>query len=127
GTTVGLAFLIVPGVVFFVWFGLAAPLIKIEGLGVWAALRRSRRLVRGSFWPVLLLLGGLYVLSNSITSSAQDLAATAIGHKLLADWAAALAIGVAVEPIVAVATVVVTLELIELHRAGPAPKRGRLT
>jgi Uncharacterised protein family (UPF0259) len=117
-TAIGLALLVVPGVVLFVWFSLTAPVIKVEDRGVFAAMRRSRRLTRGSFWTVLVLLGGLYIASNALTSTAQGIAAGAIGHRFFAHWAAALAMGVIVEPIVAVATVVVALELIELR--GPA-------
>ena len=120
-TAVGLALLVVPGVVFFVWYSLTAPVIKIEDRRVLAAMRRSRRLVRGSFWTVLLLLGGLYLVSNGLTSVAQNVASNAIGHPFLSHWVAAIAIGVIVEPIVAIATVVVTLELIELHSAAPGP------
>jgi hypothetical protein len=117
GTSVGLVLLVVPGVVFFVWSSLTAPVIKIEDRKVFAAVRRSRRLVRGSFWTVLILLGGLYLASNTLTSMAQDFAASVIGHRFLSHWVAAEALGVIVEPVVAVATVVVTLELIELHSA----------
>jgi hypothetical protein len=120
-TAVGLALFVVPGVVFFVWYSLTAPVIKIEDRGVFAAMRRSRRLIRGSFWTVLLLLGGLYIASNALTSVAQDRASGAIGHPFLSHWVAALAIGVIVEPVVAVATVVVALELIELHSVSPGP------
>ena len=120
GTTLGLALLIVPGIVFFTWFAVTTPVIKIERLGLRAAFLRSRRLVRGSFWPVFLLLGGLYFVSNLLTSTAQDLAIRTIGDEFLGEWLAAVAMGVAVGPIVAVATVVVALELIGLHRSDGA-------
>lgn len=57
GTAVGVILLVLPGIVFYTWFALAAPVVKIERLGVRAALRRSRELVRGNFWQVLILLG----------------------------------------------------------------------
>jgi hypothetical protein len=116
GTTIGLGLLIVPGIVFFTWFALAAPVIKIERLRVVPALGRSRALVRGSFWQVLLLLGTLYVVSNLLTSVAQDIGISLTGRKFLGEWVAAIAMGVAVEPIVAVTAVVLALELIELHQ-----------
>jgi hypothetical protein len=119
GTVVGLVLLLVPGVVFFVWSSVAAPVIKIEDRKVFAAIKRSRRLVRGSFWTVLILLGGLYLASNTLTSMAQDFAGSVIGHRFLSHWVAAEALGVIVEPVVAVATVVIALELIELHPAAP--------
>lgn len=116
GTTIGLALFLIPGVVFFTWFALAAPVVKIERVGVVASLRRSRALVRGSFWTVLLLLGTLYFGSNFLTPTAQDLAVSVTGDTFLGDWAAAVLVGVAIEPIVAVTAVVLALELIELHR-----------
>jgi hypothetical protein len=116
GTTIGLALFVIPGIVFFTWFALAAPVVKIERLGVVAALRRSRALVRGSFWTVLILLGTLYFGSNFLTPAAQDLAVSVTGDTFFGEWAAAVVIGVAIEPVVAVTAVVLALELIELHR-----------
>jgi hypothetical protein len=121
-SAIGLALFVVPGVVIFVWYSLTAPVIKVEDRGVFSAMRRSRQLIRGSFWTALVLFGGLYVASNALTSTAQGLAADAIGHRFFAHWAAALAMGVIVEPIVAVATVVVALELIELRGAASVPE-----
>ncbi|MDQ3893990.1 MAG: hypothetical protein M3292_04900 [Actinomycetota bacterium] len=117
GMTVGLALLVVPGVVFFTVFGLVAPVIKIEGLPLVASFVRSYRLVRGSFWRVLLLLGVVYIGSDLLTSVAQDGSLWVVGESLLGDWAAAAAVGVVVTPIAAVAAVVLTYELIDLDRA----------
>src|SRR5215211_3414340 len=55
GTAIGLLALIVPGIVFFTWFSLAGPVVELEGVGVKAAFARSRRLVRGRVWSVLLV------------------------------------------------------------------------
>lgn len=48
----GLA-LIVPGVVFAVWFSLASFAVVEAGLMPIAALKRSRQMVKGYFWPTL--------------------------------------------------------------------------
>jgi hypothetical protein len=117
GTSIGLVLLLVPGLVFYTWFALAAPVIKIERLGVRSAFRRSAALVRGSFWPVALILGVLYVGSNLLTSAAQDASFWSAGDSLLGDWAAAVAVGVLLTPIEAVVAVVMTYELIQLHAA----------
>ena len=116
GTTFGLALFVIPGIVFYTWFALTAPMIEIERLGIATALRRSRALVRGSFWTVLLLLGTLYFGSNLLTPAAENLASSLTGETLFAEWLASVVIGVTVEPIVAVTAVVLALELIELHR-----------
>ena len=86
GLGVGLSLFIVPGLVFFAWFVLAAPLVKIEGLGVREAFRRSRQLERGSFWPVLLLVGSVYLLSEGLTTALPATGGGVLGHSLAADW-----------------------------------------
>lgn len=50
---VGLVLLIVPGIIFAVWFSFSRFVVIKEGLGVRASLKRSRELVRGRFWPIL--------------------------------------------------------------------------
>lgn len=54
-TAVGLAFLIVPGLVVFTLTALTGPVIKIEQRGAVAAITRSWRLVWHRFWTVALL------------------------------------------------------------------------
>jgi hypothetical protein len=58
---VGLVFCILPGLVFMAFLFLAGPCIVLEGLGPMQGLRRSWRLVRRRFWPLLgtMLLGVL--------------------------------------------------------------------
>jgi hypothetical protein len=120
GTALGLVLLIVPGVVFFAWFALAAPLIEIEGLRLRAAFRRSRRLVRGHFWPVLLLAGGSYLGSSAVAAAAEEGDLLPLGHSLLADWLTVVAADVLLTPIVAVIAVVLAYELNGLED-GAAP------
>ncbi|MDQ3874752.1 MAG: hypothetical protein M3322_04255 [Actinomycetota bacterium] len=119
GTSVGLALLIVPGVVFFTWFSLVGPVIKIEGLGLWASFRRSYRLVRRSFWRVLLLLTMVYVGGDVLTLLVQNGSLWIIGQSFLGDWAAAAAVSVLITPVAAVSAVVLSYELIELDRRRP--------
>ena len=49
----GVLAFVVPGILLFVYLGLAAPIAEIEQRGVRAAFARSFRLVRGNFWLVL--------------------------------------------------------------------------
>lgn len=111
GTALGLVLLIVPGLVFFVWYGLTAGLIEMEQLRLGRALRRSRRLVRGCFWPVLVLLGGSYFASTVAATAAEEGDLLLGGHSVLGDWLTVLAVDVATTPVVAVITVVLAYEL----------------
>ncbi|HEX3005576.1 MAG TPA: glycerophosphoryl diester phosphodiesterase membrane domain-containing protein [Angustibacter sp.] len=68
-TLVGLPLLVVVGVVLFTKLAFAAPSLLLEELGVVAALRRSWRLVTGSFWRVF----GILLLSAAIAWAASSL------------------------------------------------------
>jgi hypothetical protein len=52
GITLGLALLIVPGLLLLTIWAVVAPVIVIEGRKVMDAFGRSRQLVRGNGWPV---------------------------------------------------------------------------
>lgn len=65
--------LVVPGLIFSVWFSLSFVLPTAEGVSGSAALRRSKALVRGRWWPVLwrlvaieLVVGFLYIAAGVI-------------------------------------------------------------
>ncbi len=49
----GVILLIIPGVLFFVWFVLAIPVVVLERVAYRDALRRSRELSRGHGWRIL--------------------------------------------------------------------------
>lgn len=55
---VGFVLLIIPGLYLMTIWAVLAPVIVVEDSDVLAAFGRSRRLVRGNFWPVL---GALFV------------------------------------------------------------------
>jgi hypothetical protein len=124
GLALGLELLVVPGLMLFARYVLAAPVLKIEGLSVGAAFRRSSELSRGHRWFVLLLLGGLYLLTEGLTAVLQDGAVEAIGHSLPSDWTIAVVVGVVVTPVWAVGLCVVAWTLIHHERQAlrpPAP------
>lgn len=52
----GLFLLIIPGLVFFVWFAFVQPAVVLDGKTPTEALSYSRGLVRGHFWQTLLQL-----------------------------------------------------------------------
>lgn len=118
---VGLLLFIVPGVLAFVWFGLAGPAVEIEHRTVRGALARSWNLVRGNFWTVFLVLVPIEIVGDTIGGGIADLVHGALGHGLLASWLAESLSNIAFSPIFAVAAVLLTLELIEA-KDGPAPR-----
>jgi len=114
GLGVGLVLLIVPGVIFGTYYTLAAPVVKIEHLGVRAAFRRSRELVRNHFWLVLVLAGGAQLLGVVITFLALLAEEVLVGESFVADWVTAAAVDMATLPIYGVVVSVIALELIDL-------------
>jgi hypothetical protein len=117
GLGVGLALLVVPGLIFFARYILAAPVVEIERGGVTESFRRSGELSRGHAMPLLLLLGGLWLLTDGLTSVLQDNGPGALGESLLSDWVIAIVIGVVVAPLWAVAAGVAAWRLIQAERS----------
>jgi hypothetical protein len=111
GTAIGLVLLIVPGIIFFGWFALAGPVVEIEGRGVRAAFKRSRQLVRGSFWTVLVVLVPITIASETLADLLLQLPHLLIHDALLRDWAGEALSNVLLSPFYAVAAVLMTLEL----------------
>jgi hypothetical protein len=112
GSALGLILLIVPGVVFFTWFALAPPALEIEDRGVRASLARSRELVRGRFWLVLGVLAPILLVSEALLTAVLEGMGSLLGHGLFAGWLADSAGNIVVAPLYAVASVVLTVELI---------------
>jgi hypothetical protein len=112
---------VVPGMVLFVYLGLAAPVVEIEHQGVRAALVRSVRLVRGNFWLVLAILLPIEIVSDVVTSGATSLTHSLLGDSLVAEWLTDTASNVLLTPFYAVAAVLVSLDLIAA-RDGTTPR-----
>jgi hypothetical protein len=108
----GLLLFFVPGILVFVWFGLAGPVVEIEGLKVGAALRRSASLVRGSFWLVLLVLGPVEIVGDAAAELIGHGVHGLLGHSFFATWMAESAASIIFTPVFAVAAVLLTLDLI---------------
>lgn len=123
GVAVALGFvaLIVPGVLLFVFLGLAAPVVEIEHRGVRAALRRSIRLVRGHFWLVFMVLVPIELFSDGLTNLATAGAHALLGDSLLGEWLADTATNIVLTPFYAVAAVLLTLDLIA-DKEGVSPQ-----
>lgn len=111
GVAVGLVLLVVPGIVFFGWFALAGPIVELEERGVRAAFARSRQLVRGSLWTVLVVLIPITLASEALAAGLLELPHLFIHDPLLRDWAGESLSNILLSPFYAVAAVLMTLDL----------------
>jgi hypothetical protein len=109
---IGLVLLIVPGVIAFTWFVLAAPVVEIEERGVRDALRRSRELVRGNFWRVLGLLAPVVILSDELGNLMISGGPWLLGDGFFGDWLGATLADAITAPVFALPAVVATHHLI---------------
>jgi hypothetical protein len=113
---VGLFAFRIPGVLVFVWFGLAGPVVELEGRPVVAALRRSASLVRHNFWLVFLVLAPVELAGDLVGELVGHLVHGALGDSFLATWLAESAANIVFTPIFALAAVLLTLDLIAVKR-----------
>jgi len=118
---VGLTALIVPGVLVFVFLGLAGPVVELEERTVRGALRRSWEIVRGNFWFVFWILAPIEVAGDAIGEGLAHLVHDWLGETLLASWLAESASNIVLSPLFAVAAVLLTVELIH-RRDGDGPR-----
>lgn len=116
----GLLLGLLPGLLAFVWLGLAGPVVELEERTARGALARSARLVRGNFWLVLWVLLPIQVAGDAIGHLLGTLVHDFFGHTFVATWLAEAASDLALSPLFAVAAVLLTVELIG-EREGTAP------
>jgi hypothetical protein len=109
---VGLIAFFIPGILVFVWFGLAGPVVELEGRPVLEALRRSASLVRHNFWLVLLVLAPVELVGDAVGELVNHFVHGALGDTFFATWMAESAANVVFTPVFAVAVVLLTLDLI---------------
>jgi hypothetical protein len=115
---IGLVFFIAPGVLAFVWLGLAAPVVEIEHRGIRASFARSASLVRGRFWVVALVLVPIEIAGDALTDIATALTHGLLGSELLCEWMADVLFNVAFTPFFAVAAVLLTVDRIRVKDGG---------
>jgi hypothetical protein len=120
GLAFGLVLLVVPGLIFFARYVLAAPLLELEHTGVRAAFRRSRQLARGHKLGLLALLGGLWLVTDLLSGLLGEGGASTLGESLTADWAIATVIELLITPVWAVAVCVVAWRLLHIEREANA-------
>jgi hypothetical protein len=85
-------------------------LVKFEHRDVWGSIRRSRELVRGNFWRVMLIVVGTIV----VTELAVGAVSTPLHSDALIAGVDLIADGL-LQPIEGLVIVVVTLKLLELR------------
>jgi len=119
---IGLVSLVMPGILAFVWFGLAAPIVEIEHTGIKAAFARSVHLVRRRFLVVAAVLIPLELLGDGLTDLTAVLCHGLFGSELLCDWLADVLSNLAFTPFYAVAAVLLTVDLIR-EKGGEAQLR----
>lgn len=117
---VGLLLGLVPGILAFVWLGLAGPVVELEDRSATGALRRSVALVRGNFWLVFLVLAPIELVGDAIGGGLAALVHDLFGHTFLATWLAESLADAALSPVFAVAAVLLTVELMR-EKDGEAP------
>jgi UPF0716 family protein affecting phage T7 exclusion len=114
---VGVLLLIVPGFVFMTWFILIGPVVKLEHVGPFTALRRSRALVRPHFWRVAGIVIPLALASEIVSELLSELVLDRLGHSFVSEWAAAVLSELATAPFFAVFLLVLYVALRERERA----------
>ena len=122
GIVIGFVLIIVPGLILITIWSVAAPVVVLERPGVFAALGRSRELVRGNGWQVFGVIFVLFFLVLFVGSGieiAADSAGTAVG------LVARVIVGVLTAPFSALAAAVLYFELQRKRARPPARTRGR--
>ncbi len=121
---VGLVAFFIPGILVFVWFGLAGPVVELEGRPVLGALRRSASLVRHNFWLVFLVLAPVELAGDLFGELVAHGVHGALGDSFFATWLAESVANIVFTPIFALAAVLLTLDLIAIKRdddSAPSP------
>ena len=120
----GFVLLVVPGILVTVYWMLYGPVIVRERTTIRAAFRRSRELVRGNFWPVLVVtLIGVAVSEGAVGITTTLLHGSADWLHVLGDYV----VDVLLTPIqgVGVAVVYFTLASAERRRAADGESADR--
>jgi hypothetical protein len=112
----GFLALIVPAIIFTIWFALLAPVIEIERLGVRAAFARSRALIRAHFWRATAVVIPVTLLQATGETLGHDLGVAILGHTFAGDALAAIFANVLGGSLIALASVILYFELVARHR-----------
>jgi hypothetical protein len=117
GAAIGFMLLIVPGFIFLTYVAAAAPLLKLEHLGVGESLGRSASLVRGRAGRVFVIVAGAVVITEL---GVQAVTSPFDGPIMLTMMNV---VGQAVfQPFEGLAVALVAIHLLDLHGQAPAPE-----
>jgi hypothetical protein len=108
GILIGFVLIVIPGLILITIWSVAAPVVVLERPGVFAALGRSRELVRGNGWQVFGVIFVLFFLVI-IVSSAIQIAADSAGTG--AGIVARVIVGILTGPISGLAAAVLYFDL----------------
>lgn len=111
----------IPGLLAFVFLGLAGPIVEIEERSAARALRRSFQLVRGSFWLVFWVMVPIELFGDAIGDGLAGFVHHRLGDTFLATWLAEALSNAVLSPIFAVAAVLLTVELIAAREERAPP------
>jgi len=107
----GFVALIVPGVIFLVWFSLVAPACELEDRRIVDSFRRSRELVRRRFRLAFAIVILMLVAEELLTRGAVELATSLFGEGVVEEWIASVLTELAVSPLWALSAVTLFLAL----------------
>ncbi len=121
---VGLILLIIPGLIFAVFFSVAIPAFVIEHRKGTEALSRSWNLVRGSFWHVL----GVIFVAGLLAAVVSGILGAIGGTSFFLSWIFGAIAQIIVSPFVALVGVVLYVDLRARHEnLTPDGLRGELS
>jgi hypothetical protein len=121
GEVIGLILIIVPGLILLTLWSVAAPVVVLEHPGVFAALSRSRELVRGNGWQVF---GVIFVLDILVAVVGLVLEALAASAGSGAGIVVRVVVGVLSAPLTALAAAVLYFDLRGAASVGGPPPAG---
>jgi hypothetical protein len=110
---VGLVLFIVPGLIILTIWSVASPVVVVENPGVFAALGRSRALVRGNGWQVFGVIVAIFAIILVVSIVIGSIGA--IGDSFLLFFLVQLLLNVALAPIYALAAAVLYFALRGAH------------
>jgi hypothetical protein len=118
GAAIGFVLLILPSLIFLTYVAAAAPVMKLEHLGVRDSMRRSIELVRGRAFQVFVLVAGTVVVTES---AVQAIAGPFHGAAVLS---AVNLLGEAIfQPFEGLVVAIVAIRLLQLHGQAAAPDK----
>lgn len=103
-TSAATLLLVVPGVWLYTRWSLTTPVIRQEGIGPVAAMRRSNGLARGRFWFVFMTASVAYYLEGVVIHLGAWLAGLATGSETWGEWVGGSILAMLVIPLAAFAT-----------------------